>query len=52
MPALLLPAIRSPRRQTSIAFPTDHLIAVVLASQGLERGFDDTATETEDEVEC
>ena len=36
MPALLLPAIRSPRRQTSIAFPTDHLVAVVLASKGFE----------------
>lgn len=36
---------------TYVAFPADHLVAVVLASQSLERGFDDTATETEDEVE-
>jgi hypothetical protein len=52
VPTLLLPAIRSPRRQTRVAFPTDHLIAVVLAGEGFERGFDDTATETEDQVQC
>lgn len=52
MPTLLLPAIRRPGRQTSIAFPTDHLLTVVLAGEGFEGGFDDAATETEDKVEC
>jgi hypothetical protein len=52
MPALLLPAIRRPRRQPSVAFPADHLVAVVLAGEGFERGFDDTAAETEDKVQC
>lgn len=32
-------------------FPADHLVTVVLAGQSLEGGFDDTAAETEDEVE-
>ena len=36
---------------TYVAFPADHLVAVVLASQSLEGGLDDTATETEDEME-
>ena len=30
---------------------TDHLLAVILASEGLEGGLNNTATETEDEVE-
>lgn len=30
--------------------PADHLIAICLGSQSLERGLDDTATETEDEM--
>jgi hypothetical protein len=51
MPALLLPAICSPGWQTSVAFPANHLFTVVLAGKGLERGFNDTATETQDEVE-
>lgn len=32
-------------------FPADHLLAVVLGRQSLERGLNDTAAETEDEVE-
>lgn len=51
MAALLLPTIRRPRRQPSVALPTDHLVTVVFSGEGLERGFDDTASETKDEVE-
>lgn len=51
MSALLLPAIRRPRRQTRIALSANHLVAVVLAGQGLERGFNDTTTEAENKVE-
>ena len=32
-------------------FPADHLVAIILGRQGLKGGFDDTAAETEDEVE-
>ena len=38
--------------RTYVALAADHLIAVELAGQSFERGFDDTATETEDEMEC
>ena len=51
MPALLLPAVRRPRRQARIAFPADHLLAVVLAGERLEGRLDDAAAQTEDEVE-
>jgi hypothetical protein len=34
-----------------VAFPANHLLAVELASQGLEGGLNDTAAEAEDEVE-
>ena len=37
-------------KRTHVAFPADHLLAVVLAGQGLERWLDNTTTETEDEV--
>ena len=37
--------------QTHIAFAADHFLAVVLAGKSLERRLDDTATETEDQVE-
>lgn len=36
---------------TYVALPADHFVAVVLTSQGLQTRFDDTATETEDEME-
>jgi hypothetical protein len=49
--ALLLAAVGGTGRQTGVAFPADHLLAVVLGGQGLEGGFDDAATQTEDEVE-
>lgn len=35
---------------THVALPADHLVAVVLASQGLQTRLDDTTTETEDEM--
>jgi hypothetical protein len=44
-------AVDSPRWQTCVALAADHLIAVVLGSERLERRLDDTATETEDQVE-
>ncbi|KAF2101868.1 hypothetical protein NA57DRAFT_53813 [Rhizodiscina lignyota] len=49
--ALLLAAVGRSGRQARVALAADHLLAVVLAGKGLERGFDETATETEDEVE-
>ena len=38
-------------RTTYIAFSADHLVAVILASKSLQAGFNDTATEAEDEME-
>jgi len=49
--ALLLSAVGRTGWETGVALSADHLVAVELASQGLERGFDDTTTETEDEME-
>ena len=51
MSTLLLPAVRGSRRQTRIAFTADHLVAVIFGGQGFEGGFDDAASETEDEME-
>ena len=34
-----------------VALPADHLVAVVLGGEGLERRLNDTTTETEDQVE-
>lgn len=36
---------------TCITLAADHLLAVELGGEGLERGLDDTTTETEDQVE-
>lgn len=36
---------------TYVALAADHLVAVELGGQSLERGLDDTTTETEDQVE-
>jgi hypothetical protein len=36
---------------TYVALAADHLVAVELGGKGLERGLNDTTTETEDEVE-
>jgi hypothetical protein len=38
-------------RGTYIALSADHLVAVELRSEGLERGLDDTTTKTENQVE-
>ncbi len=50
--AFLLAAISRSRRQTGVAFPADHFVAIVFAGEGFEGGFDDTAAKTENEVEC
>lgn len=50
MPALLLAAVGGSGRQTGVALSADHLLAVVFGCKGLEGGFDDTATQTEDQV--
>jgi len=44
-------AVDSPRWQARVALAADHLIAVVLGSEGLERGLDDATAQTEDQVE-
>jgi hypothetical protein len=49
--ALLLSAVGGTRGETSVALSADHLLAVVLAGESLERGLDDTTSETEDQVE-
>jgi len=49
--ALLLAAVGRPRRQTRVALPADHLVAVVLGRERLERWLDDTTAQTEDQVE-
>lgn len=51
MPTLLLAAVGCSGRETCVAFPANHLFAVVFRGQSLEGGFNDTAAETEDEVE-
>jgi len=44
-------AVDGPRWQTCVALAADHLVAVVLGGKGLERGLNNTTTETEDQVE-
>jgi hypothetical protein len=44
-------AVDSPRWQACVALAADHLVAVVLGSERLERRLDDATTETEDQVE-
>ena len=51
MTALLLAAVGGARRETGVALAADHLVAVELGGQGLERGLNDTTAETEDQVE-
>ena len=48
--ALLLPAVGCSRWETGVALSADHLIAVVLGSQGLQGRLDDTSSETEDQL--
>jgi hypothetical protein len=49
--ALLLAAVGGTRRKTSIALAANHLFAVVLGSKSLQGRFNDTTTETEDQVQ-
>lgn len=49
--ALLLTAVGGSRGKTGVALSADHLVAVVFGGEGLEGGFDDTASETENQVE-
>jgi hypothetical protein len=44
-------AVDSPRWQTRVALAADHLVAVVLGGERLERRLNDATTETEDQVE-
>jgi hypothetical protein len=47
---LSLTAVGCTRRKTSITLATNHLFTVVLRSQSLQGGFDDTTTKTENQV--
>jgi hypothetical protein len=49
--ALLLTAVGGSRGKAGVALSADHLFAVVFGGEGLEGGFDDTASETENQVE-
>lgn len=51
MATLLFAAVGGAGRQASVTFPADHLVAVVLAGQGLEGGLDDASAQPEDEVQ-
>ena len=51
MTALALTAVGGTRRETSVALSANLLVAVVLAGEHLERGLDDTTTQTEHKVE-
>jgi hypothetical protein len=44
-------AVAIPAAETYVALAADGLVAVVLGGKGLERGLNDTTTETEDQVE-
>jgi hypothetical protein len=49
--ALALAAVGGTGRETGVALAADHLVAVELGGQSLERGLNDTTTEAEDQVE-
>ena len=51
MTALSLSAVGSTRRKTSVANTANRLFTVVLGSKSLQRGLNDTTTETKDQVE-
>ena len=51
MTALLLTAVDGTRVKASIATTADHLVAVILASEHLERRLDNTTTKTQDQME-
>ena len=46
MAALLLAAVGGSRRQSGVALSANHLFAVVLGREGLERRFNDATTES------
>jgi len=48
---LLLAAVDSAGGKASVALAADHLLAVVLAGEGLEGGLNDTTAEAEHKVE-
>jgi hypothetical protein len=47
---LSLTTVSGTRRKTSITLAANHLFTVVLRSQSLKRGFNDTTTKTENQV--
>jgi len=49
---LLLSTVGGSRWQTGVALSADHLVAVVLGGQGLERRLNDSTSESEDKVKC
>ena len=51
MSALLLPAVDGPGVEPGVAHAADHLVAVVLLGQDPQAGLDDTAPESEHQVE-
>ena len=51
MPTLLLPAVGSTRRKTSITLPANLFLAVVLPGQHSKRRLNGTTTETKNEME-
>jgi hypothetical protein len=48
---LLLATVGGSGWETRVTLSADHLLAVVFGGKSLERGFDDTTSETEDQVE-
>ena len=51
MTAFLLSAVSCSRGESGVALSANHLVAVELSGQHLERGLDGTTTEAKDEVE-
>jgi len=49
--AFSLAAVGGTRRETSVAFPADGFVAIVLGRKGLQGGFNDSTTEAEDQME-
>ncbi len=50
MPTLFFATVGGSRWEPRVAFPADHLVAVVFAGEGFEAGLDDATAEAEDEV--
>lgn len=49
--AFLLAAVGSPGVKTSVAFPADHLVAVVFLGEDPQGGLDDSSPQTEYQME-